>query len=232
MRRSAGFTLIELLVVIASIAILAAILFPVFSAARERAKSISCLNSLKQIGIAHTMYMDNTGGVLVPVGVVDGRPATIYPGTGARYWPDLLSEYTSKTSKIHKCPTTKHFGIGMNHPQLGIWRTDLGVPVRKISHVAKPGKTVCFADTGLIINYKETDADKWHDDVNHTFTIVFRTPDNVGYYEVKETATRVVGRHGGQANCVFLDGHSTTMPVSKIGFQYPYGDPRAMWDIR
>src|SRR5947209_4168383 len=59
MRRSNGFTLIELLVVIAIIAILAAILFPVFAQARERARSISCLSNLRQIGTATNMYVQD-----------------------------------------------------------------------------------------------------------------------------------------------------------------------------
>ncbi|MBI3945020.1 MAG: prepilin-type N-terminal cleavage/methylation domain-containing protein, partial [Armatimonadetes bacterium] len=51
-----GFTLIELLVVIAIIAILAAILFPVFSRARERARAASCMSNMKQIGTMFSMY--------------------------------------------------------------------------------------------------------------------------------------------------------------------------------
>lgn len=62
-RRTAGFTLIELLVVIAIIAILAAILFPVFARAREKARQASCQSNLKQIAMAVIQYCDDHDGM-------------------------------------------------------------------------------------------------------------------------------------------------------------------------
>ena len=63
--RPRGFTLIELLVVIAIIAILAAILFPVFAKARERARLTSCLSNLKQIAFANSMYVSDSDGTFM-----------------------------------------------------------------------------------------------------------------------------------------------------------------------
>ncbi|MHB1458738.1 MAG: type II secretion system protein, partial [Armatimonadota bacterium] len=74
MRRRKGFTLIELLVVIAIIAILAAILFPVFAKAREAARSTSCLSNIKQLGNAFQMYIGENDGVF-PVANISAENA-------------------------------------------------------------------------------------------------------------------------------------------------------------
>ncbi|HEX2948357.1 MAG TPA: DUF1559 domain-containing protein [Armatimonadota bacterium] len=99
-----GFTLIELLVVIAIIAILAAILFPVFAKAREKARQTQCLNNLKQIGTAVMMYaQDNEEKI--PVAYTDTNSNGKYDeGTDAVTWKNALSG-TISSQKVYVCPS-------------------------------------------------------------------------------------------------------------------------------
>jgi prepilin-type N-terminal cleavage/methylation domain-containing protein/prepilin-type processing-associated H-X9-DG protein len=99
MRRS-GFTLIELLVVIAIIAILAAILFPVFAQAREKARQAACLSNLKQLGLAQSMYTQDYDETL---------PKAIHqmPDGSLFIWPLEVAPYVKNTA-VFRCPSDRH----------------------------------------------------------------------------------------------------------------------------
>jgi prepilin-type N-terminal cleavage/methylation domain-containing protein/prepilin-type processing-associated H-X9-DG protein len=100
-KRDSGFTLIELLVVIAIIAILAAILFPVFAQAREKARSASCQSNLKQIGLAISMYAQDYEGK-ASVYNQFGSP-TEAEGDNNQFW-NRIYPYT-KNMQVYICPS-------------------------------------------------------------------------------------------------------------------------------
>ncbi len=111
MKRRAGFTLIELLVVIAIIAILAAILFPVFARARENARKANCQSNLKQIGLGMMQYIQDYDERM-PRWYYDmgaGRGPTDDLGSqwsaGGRFaWQNLLGPYVKNTG-VWRCPS-------------------------------------------------------------------------------------------------------------------------------
>jgi prepilin-type N-terminal cleavage/methylation domain-containing protein/prepilin-type processing-associated H-X9-DG protein len=115
LHRRHGFTLIELLVVIAIIAILAAILFPVFSRARAKARQTACLSNVKQLGLGITMYAQDYDEVMPPWGYKLNGAAPNSNGTdnvaqGFYSWDTLISPYI-RNQQILICPDNP-FGKG------------------------------------------------------------------------------------------------------------------------
>jgi prepilin-type N-terminal cleavage/methylation domain-containing protein len=101
-RHASGFTLIELLVVIAIIAILAAILFPVFAQARESARQSVCLSNNKQIGLSVAMYMQDYDSTF-PAQRSDGMVTMAAGGKAPTYYDELLPY--EKNQHIWLCPS-------------------------------------------------------------------------------------------------------------------------------
>lgn len=223
-----GFTLIELLVVIAIIAILAAILFPVFISARAKAQQAQCLSNIGQMSKAMTMYSDDNSGYIVTL---------VQPNNGQVPWPDILGKYL-KTKNAYLCPSRSKkpyfgfiydlaYGTGLN-TLICAYR----VQDRKLfSDVRQPSKTVVVGDCGRVDNGSQrgVSPDQWHETDPCYF---FRTPSDGNYYtDYSMGAERIVPRHNGRANVGFLDGHAASMKVSDIGFQYSSKDARALWDM-
>jgi prepilin-type N-terminal cleavage/methylation domain-containing protein len=127
--RRAAFTLIELLVVIAIIAILAAILFPVFAQAREKARAITCVSNLKQIGTALAMYTQDYDGSF-PVPDVNNLAAVNPPDTFAESYAGHDSFETGLvTVGVQLNPYIKSAGGGASTTVQGVWKcpSDSGV---------------------------------------------------------------------------------------------------------
>ena len=131
-RRHGGFTLIELLVVIAIIAILAAILFPVFAQAREKARASSCMSNNKQIALAFSMYKQDYDETYAPaIDTVSGL-----------WWEQMVGPYIkgSNVGGILTCPSasSRAWAYGMNWSMSGA----------SDATASRPSDTILTADSG------------------------------------------------------------------------------------
>jgi prepilin-type N-terminal cleavage/methylation domain-containing protein/prepilin-type processing-associated H-X9-DG protein len=131
--RRRGFTLIELLVVIAIIAILAAILFPVFAKAREAARTTSCKNNVKQLLTGWAMYAQDYDEITVPVRVGGA-------GSLAFRWNEIIQPYV-KNQGILACPSNTRKGISYTY------NFSAGGPNgRTMAEIRLPAQTPVFID--------------------------------------------------------------------------------------
>jgi len=130
-----GFTLIELLVVIAIIAVLAAILFPVFAKAREKARQTTCLNNMRQLAVAIQLYTQDSSEQMPPAPVSSGSSAIV--GT----WAEALGKYT--IPKLFDCPSLNGAVGTATAPKYGYNGQLYGQPVAKIT---RPSVTLMLVD--------------------------------------------------------------------------------------
>ena len=221
--RPRGFTLIELLVVIAIIAILAAILFPVFAQAREAARKTACLSNTRQMGNALNMYLqdyDETfhkgAAMVVPAQNGFGANNSL---DGWDNWPWFYGPYV-KNVQIFDCPsspdrtqnlTGNNWGndgnYGYNYS--GLTR-DQGTPPRALAELDRPAEVFVFFDSGD--PQVRAGANNWPgllEELDLNINCDANTWPN-GY--TKEGALR----HSGRTNVTFADGHAKNISWSDL----------------
>jgi prepilin-type N-terminal cleavage/methylation domain-containing protein/prepilin-type processing-associated H-X9-DG protein len=211
MRR--GFTLIELLVVIAIIAILAAILFPVFAKAREKARQASCASNLKQIALGETMYCTDYDSVSHPPaigGTWPGACSGCFQGGDSGFrvrqcgWAVAWSPLTPyiKNTAIWNCPSRGDCGSVVDQ-----WRSygwNRGGENRKDSERVMPAQLVMFADTSRSIAW-----------------IVPRSPGccDGEAAALQSTEPHMIGKiHNEGANIAYWDGHVKWLKQSALRY--------------
>jgi prepilin-type N-terminal cleavage/methylation domain-containing protein/prepilin-type processing-associated H-X9-DG protein len=185
--KKSGFTLIELLVVIAIIAILAAILFPVFARAREKARQASCSSNLKQLALGILMYAQDYDETFPGGG---GMGPTLSNGWGETIWSEEIYPYV-KNTQLFFCPSESSTpvmgdGIGMSYG------CNATAPVMGWQWGSKMASVVNVSGTILLGEKGDGDWPCYPYD---------SPPASWGPVDV------VVGRHNGGSNFAFCDGH-------------------------
>jgi len=149
-KNRSGFTLIELLVVIAIIAILAAILFPVFAKVREKARQTTCVSNMKQMGLGMMQYLQDNDE-MYPFGVINAGPAKYggvgqggsMPGTGAG-WAGTMMPYVKATG-VFSCPDDPTQATTGAIPTFPVsYALNYLLPEQTLAYLVSPSTTVQF----------------------------------------------------------------------------------------
>ena len=237
MQREKHFTLIELLVVIAIIAILAAILMPALSSARERSKTSSCANSLKQIGLAFAAYHDNNNDWYPWSHYITANPA------GTQEWRGLLGEgkyLAFKRTKdggpladVVRCPS-HDFG-STNGQQIGkhsynydgtyvmnnVSADYTGYGLGKSSANTNGCRTVHISNASafVVLAEKRKAKDTKHSELSmHCFNSYNNFHSSANPLEMSEKYSYGIdlSAHNDRANYLCADGHVTNWSYSEV----------------
>lgn len=224
-----GFTLIELLIVIAIIAILAAILFPVFAQAREKARQATCASNLRQLGLAALQYLQDNDERFFPRCIGDPYEGdiTYHAGDAIRYWLDmtnanLLYPYL-KTTLVGRCPdeddkqaVNNVISYGYNDYMIQDDLPGSTVPgtgwTRFLSQLQRPSLTMMFADTtgvGSTLYPPSMNVCTWVQDFTQPggLTNQGNSWNLANCTWSAKPAQAPYGRHTGGINIAYCDGH-------------------------
>lgn len=197
MKRS-GFTLIELLVVIAIIAILAAILFPVFSRAREKARQVSCLSNIRQIMTAELMYVGDYDETLP-------FAASFSPTWQCWTYFELLEPYT-KNTQIYMCPSDSVGAVDLR--MIGAGRYSYGPNTKWVANNTR------YVHGVPAMGYLSATLA----DIEYPAEMpLLADAGGVAYSDLTSTV-EPAGRHNGGANVGYADGHAKWLPPDRIEY--------------
>lgn len=253
-----GFTLIELLVVIAIIAILAAILFPVFARAREAGRKAQCQSNMKQIGIAISMYAQDYDGKMVAAEKISpGFTEIVHPGTGhgvdRACWRCLCGPYI-KNRGIFDCPSSpsaRPMRIGLHYrfptltnpadPNRTLWQNEPNA--LQDSEIRNAAGTIIACDSMYASNRATAqDPEDWVDTATSSVAYVRFPikPPAYAYPSYDDDPWRPASRHNGTCNFLYYDGHVKAQKVrAQVGMGNvsdgntlpPYA-PNCEWDMQ